>query len=198
MKKIVLLVLFLLLPAYAGAAYTIYLKNGAEIPEVTSYSESGGDVYLYFGTGSMIVPKKDILRIGGSETTGKETARGKTESPQDTRISPETQPPQEQPASPESHSPPAGTNDKTARLNELSSELNSLSSELKNVQEQESRLVKEINEKTGRRFSYNLYQIKQLEKELEPLRAELANVRQRMTELMQRKGAIENDMKELQ
>jgi prefoldin subunit 5 len=40
--------------------------------------------------------------------------------------------------------------------------------------------------------------MKQLEKELEPLRAELANVRQRMTELMQRKGAIENDMKELQ
>ncbi len=77
MKKIVLLVLFLLLPAYAGAAYTIYLKNGAEIPEVTSYSESGGDVYLYFGTGSMIVPKKDILRIGGSETTEKETAREK-------------------------------------------------------------------------------------------------------------------------
>jgi uncharacterized protein (DUF3084 family) len=199
MKKIVLLVLFLLLPAYAGAAYTIYLKNGAEIPEVTSYSESGGDVYLYFGTGSMIVPKKDILRIGGSETTEKETARGKTESPQDTRRSQETQPPQEQPASPESHSPPpAETNDKTARLNELRNELNSLSSELKNVQEQESSLVKEINEKTGRRFSYNLYQIKQLEKELEPLRAELANVQQRKTELMQRKGAIENDMKELQ
>jgi hypothetical protein len=198
MRKLVLLVLFLLLPAYAGAAYTIYLKNGSEIPEVKSYSESGGDVYLYFGTGSMIVPKKDVLRIGGSETTEKETAGGETESPQDTRRSPETQPPQEQPASPEPHSPPAETNDRAARLNELRSELNSLSSELKNVQEQENGLVNEINEKTGRRFSYNLIQMKQLEKELEPLRAELATVQQRKTELMQRKAAIESEMKELQ
>lgn len=198
MKKMVLLVLFLLLPAYAGAAYTIYLKNGAEISEVTSYSESGGDVYLYFGTGSMIVPKKDILRIGGSETTGEETARGNTESPQDTQRSPETPITQDKSAPAEPYSPPAETNKRAERLNELSAGLNSISSELRNVYEQEDRLVNEINEKTGRRSSYNMYQIKQLEKELEPLKAELANVRQRKTELMQSKGAIENEMKELQ
>ncbi len=198
MKKLVLLVLFLLLPAYAGAAYTIYLKNGSEIPEVKSYSESGGDVYLYFSAGSMIVPKKDIIRIGGSETPDKENDKGEAGSPQDTTRSPETQIPQDRPAPAEPHSPPAETNAGAARLNELSAGLNSISSELKNVQEQENRLVKEINEKTGRRFSYNLIQIKQLEKELEPLRAELANVQQRKTELMQRKGAIENEMKELQ
>jgi len=198
MKKIVLLILFLLLPAYAGAAYTIYLKNGAEIPEVTSYSESGGDVYLYFGTGSMIVPKKDILRIGGSETTGEETARGNTESPQDTQRSPETPITQDKSAPAEPYSSPAETNKRAERLNELSAGLNSISSELRKVYEQEDRLVNEINEKTGRRSSYNMYQIKQLEKELEPLKAELANVRQRKTELMQSKGAIENEMKELQ
>ena len=85
MKKLVLSVLFLLLPAYAGAAYTIYLKNGAEIPEVKSYSESGGDVYLYFNAGSMIVPKKDILSIGGSEISEKENDKGDPGSPQDHR-----------------------------------------------------------------------------------------------------------------
>lgn len=198
MKKIVLLVLFLLLPAYAGAAYTIYLKNGAEIPDVTSYSESGGDVYLYFGTGSMIVPKKDILRIGGSETPEKEIDKVESVSPQDTQRSPETPIPQDQPAPAEPSSPPAETNDRAARLNELSARLASISSELKNVQEQENRLVNEINEKTGRRFSYNLIQIKQLEKELEPLRAELTDVQQRKTELTQRKAIIEKEIKELQ
>lgn len=198
MKKLVLSVLFLLLPAYAGAAYTIYLKNGAEIPEVKSYTESGGDVYLYFNEGSMIVPKADILRIGGSETPEKENDKEEPGSLQDTRRSPETPIPQDQPAPAEPYSPPAETNDKAARLNELRSELNLIYSELKNADEQENRLVNEINEKTGRRSSYNIYQIKQLEKELEPLKAELANVRQRKTELMQSKGAIENEMKELQ
>jgi len=197
MKKLVLSVLFLLLPAYAGAAYTIYLKNGAEIPEVKSYSESGGDVYLYFNAGSMIVPKTDILRIGGSEISEKENDKEEPGLPQDTGISPGTQIPQDRTAPPESSSPPAETNDRVARLNELSAGLKSVSSELKDVQEQESRLVNEINGKAGRRSGYNLIQIKQLEKELEPLKAELANVRQRKTELMQSQDAIENEIKEL-
>jgi hypothetical protein len=198
MKRAALIVLFLLLPAYAGAAYTIYLKNGSEIPEVKSYSESGGDVYLYFSTGSMTVPKKDILRIGGSETPEKETDKEEPGLPQDTQRAPEIPIPQDQPAPAEPSSPPAETNDRAARLSELSAGLDSISSELKNVYEQENRLVNEINEKTGRRFSYNLIQIRQLEKELEPLRAELADVRQRKTELTQRKGEIEKQMKELQ
>ena len=56
MKRLALLVLFLLLPAYAGAAYTIYLKNGAEITDVKSYSESGDDVYIYFRSSSTEIP----------------------------------------------------------------------------------------------------------------------------------------------
>jgi hypothetical protein len=198
MKRLALLVLFLLLPAYAGAAYTIYLKNGAEISEVKSYTESGGDVYLYFSTGSMMVPKKDILRIGGSETPEMEIDKGEPGPPQDTQRSPEAPIPQDQPAPAEPSSLPAETNERAARINELSAGLDSISSELRNVYEQENRLVNEINEKTGRRFSYNLIQIKQLEKELDPLRAELADVRQKKTELTQRKGAIEKEIKELQ
>ncbi len=98
--------LILLLPSYTVAAYKIYLKNGAEIPDVKTYSESGGDVYLYFSSGQMVVPKKDILRIEGSETTEPQTETGEPESSHDTRTSPEVRTPQEQPAGTESSSPP--------------------------------------------------------------------------------------------
>ena len=200
MKRLVLLLLILFLPSYTVAAYKIYLKNGAEIPSVKTYSESGGDVYLYFSSGQMVVPKKDILKIEGSETSEPQTEKGESESAHDTKASPEVQPPQEQPAGTESSSPssPTDTDNKAARLTELRIELDAISSEMKDVQEQESRLVKEINEKTGRRFSYNLIQLKQLEKEVEPLKTELVNVQQRKSELLQRKGAIEKEISALQ
>jgi len=189
--------LILLLPSYTVAAYKIYLKNGAEIPDVKTYSESGGDVYLYFSSGQMVVPKKDILRIEGSETTEPQTETGEPESSHDTRTSPEVRTPQEQPAGTESSSP-ADTDNKAARLAELRTEHDSIISELRDVQAQESRLVKEINEKTGRRFSYNLIQMKQLEKEVEPLNTELVNVQQRRSELLQRKEAVEKEISQLQ
>ena len=197
MKRLILLLLILLLPSYTVAAYKIYLKNGAEIPDVKTYSESGGDVYLYFSSGQMVVPKKDILRIEGSETTEPQTETGEPESSHDTRTSPEVRTPQEQPAGTESSSP-ADTDNKAARLAELRTEHDSIISELRDVQAQESRLVKEINEKTGRRFSYNLIQMKQLEKEVEPLNTELVNVQQRRSELLQRKEAVEKEISQLQ
>ena len=197
MKRLILLLLILLLPSYTVAAYKIYLKNGAEIPDVKTYSESGGDVYLYFSSGQMVVPKKDILRIEGSETTEPQTETGEPESLHDTRTSPEVRTPQEQPAGTESSSP-ADTDNKAARLAELRTEHDSIISELRDVQAQESRLVKEINEKTGRRFSYNLIQMKQLEKEVEPLNTELVNVQQRRSELLQRKEAVEKEISQLQ
>ena len=197
MKRLILLLLILLLPSYTVAAYKIYLKNGAEIPDVKTYSESGGDVYLYFSSGQMVVPKKDILRIEGSETTEPQTETGEPESSHDTRTSPEVRTPQEQPAGTESSSP-ADTDNKAARLSELRTEHDSIISELRDVQAQESRLVKDINEKTGRRFSYNLIQMKQLEKEVEPLNTELVNVQQRRSELLQRKEAVEKEISQLQ
>jgi hypothetical protein len=197
MKKWVLLLLILLLPSYTFAAYKIYLKNGAEIPGVKTYSERGEDIYLYFSSGQMVVSKKDVLRIEGSETTEPQTETGEPESSQESKTSPEVRTPQERPSDTDSPSSSADTANKAARLAELRTELDSIASELRDVQEQESGLVKEINEKTGRRFSYNLIQMKQLEKEVEPLKTELVNVQQRKSELQQRKATVESEMREL-
>ena len=107
-------------------------------------------------------------------------------------------PSQDRPSVAEPPSPSADTDNKAARLAELRNEYDSITSELRDVQEQESRLVQEINEKTGRRFSYNLIQMKQLEKDVEPLKTELVNVQQRKAELLQRKEAVEKEMSQLQ
>jgi hypothetical protein len=198
MKRLILLLLILLLPSYTVAAYKIYLKNGAEIPGVKTYSESGGDIYLYFSSGQMVVSKKDVLRIEGSEAPEPEAETGEPESSQETKTPPEMRPSQDRPSVAEPPSPSADTDNKAVRLAELKNEYDSITSELRDVQEQESRLVQEINEKTGRRFSYNLIQMKQLEKDVEPLKTELVNVQQRKAELMQRKEAVEKEMSQLQ
>ncbi|HMK49382.1 MAG TPA: hypothetical protein VK435_04970 [Thermodesulfovibrionales bacterium] len=197
MRRLILLLLILLIPSYAVATYKIYLKNGSEIPGVKSFSESGEDIYLYFSAGQMVISRKDVLKIEGSEAPESKADTGEPET-QNTRPSPDVAPHQERPSGVESPSPSADTDNKAARLSELRSERDSVISELKAVQEQENRLVKEINEKTGRRYSYNLIQMKQLEKEVEPLKSELSNVQQRKSDLLQRKDAVENEMRQVQ
>ena len=71
MKKIIFLVVILLIPVCAGAAYTIYLKNGSVISDVRSYNETGEEISVYFQTGAMVIPRRDILRITGEETPEK-------------------------------------------------------------------------------------------------------------------------------
>jgi hypothetical protein len=68
MKKIIFFVVILLIPVCASAAYTIYLKNGSVISDVRTYNEAGGEFSVYFQTGSMVIPRSDILRITGDET----------------------------------------------------------------------------------------------------------------------------------
>ena len=68
MKKIIFFVVILLIPVCAGAAYTIYLKNGSVISDVRSYNEAGEEISVYFQTGAMVIPRRDILRITGEET----------------------------------------------------------------------------------------------------------------------------------
>ena len=65
MKKIIFLVVILLIPVCAGAAFTIYLKNGSVISDVRSYKETGEEMSVYFQTGAMVIPRRDILRITG-------------------------------------------------------------------------------------------------------------------------------------
>lgn len=208
MKKILFIVLILLIPVYAAAEYKIYLKNGSVISEVRSYEEMNGDVIVYFGTGSMTISQKDILKIGGTEPAEKETqktdvtdiqqqqernerapdqSQSRTQSQEQPRTQSQEQPRTQEPG-----------NDKSNKIDALRTELQSVISEIKAAEEQEAGLVTTINQKTGRRFSYNLIQMKQLEKEVEPLKQQLYAVQQKKAELVQRKSSIESELRLLE
>ncbi len=60
MIQIILLILIFFMPAYADAAYKVYLKNGSVITDVISYNEGKDEVMIYFNTGSMTLYKNDI------------------------------------------------------------------------------------------------------------------------------------------
>ena len=208
MKKILFIVLILLIPVYAAAEYKIYLKNGSVISEVRSYEEKNGDVIVYFGTGSMTISQKDILKIGGTEPAEKETQKTDVTDIQQRQERTERAPDQsqsrtqsqEQPRTQSQEQPRTQEpgNDKSNQINALRTELQSVISEIKTAEEQEAGLVTTINQKTGRRFSYNLIQIKQLEKEVEPLKQQLYTVQQKKAELVQRKSSIESELRLLE
>jgi len=193
MKKIFFLVMIVLLPVCSRAAYKIYLNNGSEISGVNSYDEAGDQVSVYFSTGSMVIPKKNILKIEGNESAEPEAVSKK---------GPETRPeigremPRETTTS--APSPAVPQDDKSARKNELRVELDSVNSDIRSAEEQEAKLTATINEKTGSRTKYNLIQLKQLEKELEPLRHDLSAVQQKKVELVNRKSGIEAELKSLE
>jgi len=208
MKKILFIVLILLIPVCAAAEYKIYLKNGSVISEVRSYEEMNGDVILYFGAGSMTISQKDILKIGGTEPAEKETQKTDVTDIQQRQERTERAPDQsqsrtqsqEQPRTQSQEQPRTQEpgNDKSNQINALRTELQSVISEIKAAEEQEAGLVTTINQKTGRRFSYNLIQIKQLEKEVEPLKQQLYAVQQKKAELVQRKSSIESELRLLE
>ena len=208
MRKILFVVLILLIPVCAAAEYKIYLKNGSVISEVRSYEEMNGDVIVYFGTGSMTISRKDILKIGGTEPAEKETQKTDVTDIQQRQERTERAPDQSQPRTQSQEQPRTQSqeqprtqepgNDKSNKIDALRTELQSVISEIKAAEEQETSLVTTINQKTGRRFSYNLIQIKQLEKEVEPLKQELYAVQQKKAELVQRKSSIESELRLLE
>ena len=188
MKRLFFFVMILTLPVCSWASFNIFLNNGSVISGVNSYDESGDEVNIYFDTGSMTVPRKDILKIEGSESAatkempeaGLETGQGKA---------PETAAP-----SP----PPAPADDKSARVSALRTELDSVYAAIRSAEERERALVTQINDRTGARFNYNLYQVKQLERELEPLRQELGSVQAEKAELVRKRDAIEAELRSLE
>ncbi len=180
----------LLFPAYSYSAYKIYLKNGSVISGASSYQERGEEVDVYFSTGSMTIPGKDVLKIEGKEEPAEEaTTEEKTETPQKKEQT-------EGATVPSPVSRPA--DDKSARANALKAEIDSLTSEIKATEEKEAGLVSAINEKTGSRLNYNIIQLKQQEKELEPLRQELHDVQQKKQELVQKRSSLETEFKSLE
>jgi chromosome segregation ATPase len=189
-KKVVILIMVLLFPAYSYSAYKIYLKNGSVISGASSYQERGGEVEVYFSTGSMTIPEKDVLKIEGKEeTAGETTSEEKTGTPQKKEQT-------EEATVPATVSQPA--DDKIAKTNALRVEINSVNSEIRSMEEREAGLASTINEKTGSRFNYNLIQMKQLEKELEPLRQELQDVQQKKKELVEKRSSLEAELKSLE
>ena len=209
MKKIIFLVVFLLIPVCAGAAFTIYLKNGSVISDVRTYNEAGGEISVYFQAGSMVIPRSDILRITGEDPPEKAATEEIPETPemqgQGTQKNGEKQIPagrqeirEGQEQSVTSPAPEEPVDDKNTRMREVKSELDSVYAEFRTVEADEARLVKEINKKRSSRVNYNQYQMNQLIKETEPLQQELFSVQQKKEELRQRKDVLENELRSLQ
>ncbi len=189
MKRFFLFMTILLIPVSSLAAYKVYLSNGSVISDVTSYDEVGDKVDIYFSTGYMSVPKKDVLKIEGTESPRKESATEEEGSVTQPERRPEV--PQETAVPP---TPSAPADDKGARVSELKAEWDSINAEIKSAEEQEAKLVSEINEKTGN----SMYQVDQLEKELEPLRQDLNTVQQKKADLAKRMSEIENELRSLE
>jgi predicted RNase H-like nuclease (RuvC/YqgF family) len=188
--SIPLLLVVLLIPVYSEAAYRIILQNGSSIDGVRSYSESGNDINLYFETGSMTILKKDVLRIEGTEEALPEDDQQEEQPAQDAQQMQEKGSAEPVPAE-------QAVDSKQAKFKQLNNDLNGINTELKTVQERESSLVKEINERSGKKF-YNAIQLRQMEKEVEPLKKELAEVQQRKGQLFQKKLSLENEIRGLQ
>jgi aspartate carbamoyltransferase regulatory subunit len=186
MIQIILLILILLFPATSEAAYKIYLKDGSVISGVSFYEKKGEEITAYLSGGSMKISEKDILKIEGTESAEEETGPKET---QETQGKPDTAATQ----------PQVPANDKAARIDSVKTELAALYSELKDVEEQEAKLVAEINEKSGQSAkNYNIIQQKQLEKEIEPLQKELLDVQKKKEELRQKKDSLEAELRSLQ
>lgn len=180
-RVITMLVLLIAAPTFSAyAAYDIYLKNGSVMSGVSSYEKEGGAVTIHFSGGSVGVSEKDILRI--EETGASEKDFRASDSPQkpDITIPADT-----------------GTANNADRANRLKEELDAINTELKTKDEEEARLLALVNEKRNRRAKYNIYQLRQLEKEIEPLQQELFAVQQKKTELLQLKAHKEGRLKGL-
>lgn len=181
MRHIVFLFVLLAFSSFAEAAFNVYLKNGSVISGISSYESRNNEVILYIGGGSIGVNKEDILKI--QETGGPERDIRIKESETEEVVPPPPAPPEE---------------DRSLRIKMLQDELDSITTEIRKLEAEEERLVSEINEKRGRRFKYNIYQLKQLEKETEPLQQELFSVQQKKNELLERRSSIEGELRALQ
>jgi hypothetical protein len=179
MVTILLFIFMLLLPASSEAAYNIYLKNGSVISGVSSYERKGGEVIIHFGAGSMGVPEAEILKI---EETGAPEMELRPKEATEVKAAPSEAP----------------AVDRYARTSALRSDLDAIDTQLKEVEENEARVKASIDEKRGKRYKYNVYQLRKLESELEPLQQELLTIRQKKRELLDRKASTEGELRALE
>jgi chromosome segregation ATPase len=149
------------------------------------YETKGGEVTIYIGGGSIVISEKDILKIEGIEPIEEELQPKET---------PTSEKKQEDAATP----PSAPADDKSAKVDALKTDLAAVYSEIRDAEAEETRLTTTINEMRSKRFSYNYYQLKQLEKETEPLQQELFTIQQKKIELIKKKNVLEDELRALQ
>jgi len=186
MIPILLFFLILLLPAYSEAAYKIYLTNGSVITGVGSYEKRDGELILYVGGGSFGIPEGDILKI--EETGAPEKDFRAKEVPEAGEMKTL---PYEEPAVAE----------KRARIKELRADLQAINAELKTVEEDEASLAASLEEKkmaSRQRARYNIFQLRQLDREIGALQEELFTIQKKKGELLQRKAFIEGELRALE
>jgi len=181
MIQIVLLILILLLPIPTEAAYKILLQDGSVISGVGFYEKKGSDVALYFNEGFMLVPEKDILKIEGTESSESYVLPEEEQATQEIV----TITPSEEPAS-----------DQIARMETLRTDVEALNEEIQQVNLEEARLVTKINE-INTKPTWNQYQVLAIEKEVRPYSEELRTVQQKKIDLLEKRGSLETEIKEL-
>ncbi len=186
MKRLMFTLFFIfLLIAVTEADYKVYLKNGSTISGIISYQEMGNDLILYLDSGTMNISKNDVKKIEETATSFKNTGT-EDEMPMDMKED------------------VLGTSegklidDKVARWNKLKAERDSVISEIRSLEEQEAKLASLINKKRDEKKVYNVYQLRQLEKEINPLREELSDVQNKKATLIQRLKTIEDELTGLQ
>ena len=181
MIQIVLLILILLLPIPTEAAYKIHLQDGSVISGVGFYKKEGSDVALYFKEGFMLVPEKNIIKIEETESVEEDVV------PQEEQATQEivTVAPSEEPAS-----------DQITRIEALRSKTAALNEEIQQVNLEEARLVTKINE-INTKSTWNQYQVLAIEQEVRPYSEELRAVQQKKIELLEKRGSLESEIKEL-
>ncbi len=184
MLPVLLLILILLVPVSSEATYRVYLKNGSTISGVSSYEKKDGQIDIFFGGGSMGIPENEIIKIEETETP--EMNFRSKESPGTQEMTPPPAP------------MPQQNTDKSAKINVLKSDLDSVNADLSNVETEEARLVKAINDRKSMRLSYNTQQLRLLESDLAPLRQQLSDLQVKKGVLMQKKATIEAELRALQ
>lgn len=181
MIQIVLLILILLLPVSTEAAYKIHLQDGSVVSGVWFFEKNGSDVVLYLKDGSMLVSEKDIIKIEETEYEDRYVFPAQEQAAQEivTII------PSEEPAS-----------DQIVEMESLLSEVETLNEEIRQVNLEEARLVTAINE-INTKPTWNQYQVLAVEQEVRPYSEELRAVQQKKIELLEKKGSLETEIRQL-
>jgi hypothetical protein len=194
MKIMIMSLMILLLPAGVSADYTIYLVSGSRISGITSIQDKGDMITVYLQEGLMNIQRSEVLAIEEQEMPADEEIRESgTESPGERTIQG-----REEQTEKASAQEIRTTDDNTGKINVLRAEFDSVTAEIRDIESKEAKLVSLINDKSGSRQVYNQYQLRQLENDLMPYRQDLRDIQHTKIELLDRRNALADQIRDLQ